>query len=243
MDFSDLASLILKIPLKFIYLKKNYFGIGYATFEKDLFEALRLYNGIQRLPEEVRHFILEQLDNDRVRIFGFENVSNYMNYINLIKLLLIALLGAKKLKKSPGPICLDFLKIAEIIEKRYEVVNDTLNNISVGRIWNDGSRLNQFFKAKTGLILEKDEKHKILTVDFVDKINISRKISHMKRIVDLDELKNYYHYSLQSLRKSPFYTDDYELELEETFYKRLREVTDLMLEHVTKTDEIVDRFQ
>ena len=60
----------------------------------------------------------------------------------------------------------------------------------------------------------------------------------METIADIDQLKNYYHYSLQSLRKSPFYTDDYEMGLEESFEKRLRKITDMMLEQAGKQMEL-----
>lgn len=242
-DFYDLANLILKVPLKYIFQKKNYYSVGYATFEKDLFEALRIYNGMKRLPEMTRDFILNRLAGDRIRIFGFENVSIYLNYENQIKLLLIALLGSQKLKSAEGPVCLNFLPMVEKIDKRYEVINDLLSGYSVARIWGNRNQVNQFFKAKTGLLLDKDDRHGVLEIDFVDRVNISRKISHMDSIADVDQLKNYYHYSLQSLRKSPFYTDDYEIELEEAFYKRLSEITDHMLEQVKGQMELLHDFK
>ncbi|MFH1488459.1 MAG: hypothetical protein ABII06_06110 [Pseudomonadota bacterium] len=49
-EFRDLADLLVKVPLKFIYKKRSYSGVGYATFEKELFEALRIYNGLVALP-------------------------------------------------------------------------------------------------------------------------------------------------------------------------------------------------
>jgi len=57
-EFRDLANVMVKVPMKFIYKKRNFSSIGYATFEKELFEALRIYNGLHRLPEEARHFVL-----------------------------------------------------------------------------------------------------------------------------------------------------------------------------------------
>jgi hypothetical protein len=229
-DFSDLSKLIIKVPLRFIYRKRDYRGIGYATFEKDLFEALRIYNCIQNLPEDVRHFIMEQLVADKIRIFGFENVSIYLNYENMIKLLLVALLGLKKFKKNKGPVCLSFLDMVKDIDKRYESVNSTLGNITVGELWGDTKIINRFFKAKTGLLLSKDEHQKVLTISFVDKINPSRKIFHMQQINDVEHLKHYYHNSLQSLRKIPFRTDDYELQLEKAFDDRLEMITEQVLD-------------
>ena len=242
-EFRDLANLIVKVPLKFIYQKRNFYGIGYATFERELFEALRIYNGLQGLSEEVRHFILEHLVTDEVRIFGFENVSAYLSYENLIKLLLIALMGSQMFNKNHSPISLDFLAMAEKIEKRYEAVNDSLSNISVEKIWGDRHQLNHFFKARTGLLLKKNELRKVLSIDFIDRINILQKISHMKTITDVEQLKNYYHYSLRSLRKSPFYTDDYELELERAFDNRLRKITDSILDQAKKQMELLKDFK
>jgi hypothetical protein len=238
-EFVDLANSILKVPLRYIYKKRKYYGIGYATFERELFEAHRIYNSMQQLPEEVRHFILQNLVSDYIRIFGFENVSVYLNYENLIKLLLIALLGSQKFRRPQGPVSINFLGMAEEIEKRYEAVNDTLSNVAVEKLWGKRSLLNNFFKAKTGLVLKRDETWTMLSIDFVDKTNISQKISHMGTVIDVEQLKNYYHYSLQSLRKSPFYTDDYERQLEGAFEKRLIEITDLMIDQAKKQMELL----
>jgi hypothetical protein len=231
-EFPDLASLLVKVPLKFIYKKRSYFGIGYSSFEKELFEAHRIYNGLQSLPGMVRHFILEHLVTDEVRIFGFENVGIYLNYENLIKLLLISLLGSQKFKQGKGPVSLNFLHMTEEIKRRYEAVNDTLGNISVKKLWDNTYQLNHFFKAKTGLVMNKDTSQRVLTIEFVDKINTSQKITYMGTITDVEQLKNYFHHSLRSLRKSPFHTEDYELQLEEAYDKRLVEITDLMLDQV-----------
>jgi hypothetical protein len=231
-EFPDLASLLVQVPLKFIYKKRSYFGIGYSSYEKELFEAHRIYKSLQSLPESVWHFILEHLVTDEVRIFGFENVGIYLNYENWIKLLLIGLLGSQKFKRDKRPVCLNFLDMAEEIEKRYEAVNDTLSNISVEKLWDNTNQLNLFFKAKTGLVMKKDIPERVLSIAFVDKINMPQKISYMGTITDVEQLKNYFHHSLRSLRKSPFHTEDYELQLEEAYDERLVEITDLMLDQV-----------
>ncbi len=233
-EFPDLANLLVKVPLKFIYKKRSYYGVGYSSFEKELFEAQRIYNSLKGLPEMIRHFILEHLVTDEVRIFGFENVGMYLTYENLIKLLLIALLGSQEFEGDKRPVCLNFQDMAEEIEKRYEAVNETLSNISVEMLWNDTYPLNQFFKATTGLVIKKEISQRVLSIDFVDKINISQKIAYMGTITHVEQLKNYFHNSLRSLRRSPFYTEDYELYLEEAYDKRLVEITDLMLDQVQR---------
>ena len=242
-EFKDLSKLMIKVPLKYIYKKKNYSGVGYATFEKELYEALRIYNGLQDLPQEIRQFILQHLVTDEIRIFGFENVTAYMNYENLIKILLISLLGAQRFSQGDTPICLNFLEMAEKIERRYEAVNDFLNNLTVEKIWGDPYPINHFFKAKTGLILMKEASQRVLSIDFVDRMNIPQKIAHMGEITDVDQLRNYYHYSLQSLRKSPFFTDDYEIDLERAFDNRLMEITGLMLDQTKKQMDLTKDFK
>jgi hypothetical protein len=242
-EFKDLAKLMVKVPLKYIYKKKNYSGVGYATFEKELYEALRIYNGLEDLPKEIRQFILQHLVTDEIRIYGFENVTAYMNYKNSIKLLLIALMGAQKFNQGDMPICLNFLDLAAKIERRYEAVNDSLNNNSIEKIWDDPYPINHFFKAKTGLILTKDQSQRVLSIDFMDRMNIPQKIAHMEVLTDVEQLRNYFHYSLRTLRKSPFYTEDYEFELEKAFDNRLRELTDLMLDQTKKQIELTKDFK
>ena len=238
-EFVDLASLLIDVPLQFIYKRKNYRGIGYSTFEKELFEALRIYKALQRVAPATRSFILERLVADEVRIFGFENVIAYLNYENMITLLLIALSAAQRFKQDQRPVCLDFLHMAQEIEKRYEALNHVLRHVTIGDVRGDGSEVSRYFKAKTGIVLRKDERQRVLRIDFVDRINVTQKIAYMKRITELEQLKNYYHYSLKSLRKSPFLTDDYERELERAFDERFRQITDLMLEQTKNQMELL----
>ena len=138
---------------------------------------------------------------------------------------------------------LNFLDLAEKIERRYEAVNDSLNNNSIEKIWDDPYPINHFFKAKTGLILTKDQSQRVLSIDFIDRMNIPQKIAHMEALTDVEQLRNYFHYSLRTLRKSPFYTEDYEFELEKAFDNRLRELTDLMLDQTKKQIELTKDFK
>jgi hypothetical protein len=230
-EFNDVAKLVVKIPVQYIYRKRDYSSVGLATFEKDLFEALDIYNVIKALPEKIRSFMLVRLIADKVRIYGFENVSINLSHGNMIKLLLIVLLGSQRFARKATPISIDFLDLAEKIDKRQDVVNDFFNNIPVEQIWGNRQLLNRFLKAKFGITLEKNDAHRVLAIDFVDRIQIRRKISHMDKINDIDQVKAYYHYIMQSLKSNPFHTEDYEALLEESFKKRLREITDLMIDN------------
>jgi hypothetical protein len=232
--FHDLANVMVKVPMKFIYKKRNFSSIGYATFEKELFEALRIYNGLHMLPEEARHFVLERLVADEIRIYGFESVSAFLNYENMIKLLLLSLMAARRFRGKGKPVSLDFLALARKIEKRYEAVNDALSQIPADKTWGIPHGVQHFFKAKEGIVFSEDEKEGVLSVDFVDSINITEKIAHMMAIKSLEDLKSYFHSSLRFLRKVPFYTEDYELDLEKAFETRKLQITDLMVDQVKR---------
>jgi hypothetical protein len=241
--FLELVNLMLKVPLKFIYKERKFSSTGYSTFEKEVYEAFRVYNTLQNLAEETRHFILNQLVGDKIRIFGYEKVSGYLSYKNQIKLLLIGLRGANKFKPHTKPVCLNFLGMCEEVDKRYEALNDYLNSLSIETIWSNKNHLNQLFKAKTGLLLKKEEFPNVLSLDFRDRINISQKISHMDTINNIDQLKNYFHHSLQSIRKHPFYTEDYGLQLESMYKKRLTEITDKLLNQTKKQMDLIKDFK
>ncbi|MCD6297225.1 MAG: hypothetical protein J7M30_08730, partial [Deltaproteobacteria bacterium] len=241
-EFLDLVKLMLKVPLKFIYKKRKFSSIGYATYEKEVYEAFRIYNTLQNLTEETRHFILNRLVGDKVRIFGYEKVSGYLSYENQLTLLLAGLLGSRKFEPKGAPVCLNFLVLSEKIEKRYEAVNDYLSTLSLKKLWEDKKHLNNLFKAKTGIVLRKESFPNVLSIDFHERINISHKIAYMDKISDVEQLKNYFHYSLQSLRKHPFRTDDYELEIEKVFEKRLIEITDMILNQTKKQMDLIKDF-
>jgi hypothetical protein len=198
-EFADLANFMVGVPSMFIYRKRGYAGIGYATFERELYEALRIHNSLLRLPEEVRHFIFQCLVTDEVRIFGFQKVSSYLNYENMTKLLLMALLGSKELKKQGKPLCLNFLNMGDKIENRYEAINHFLSRFSAEALFGASDALGHVFRARSGITLRKHEAFGVLTIDFIDKVHISRKIRHMGEIKKVDQLKKYFHRNLRSL--------------------------------------------
>jgi hypothetical protein len=237
-EFRDLANMMVKVPLRYIYRKRNFIGVGYATFEKELFEALRIFNSLNLLPEEVREFICRHLVADQIRIFGFETVSSYLTYENMIKLLFLTMMASELLPGDERPVSIDFFRLAARMDRRYEAVNDALSNIPAEQIWRDRNLIHEFFKGKNGIVLSKEDGHRVLSVDFKDRINIGQKTAHMESIADLEQLKNYFHYSLRTLRKTPYYTEDYEQDLERAFERRMREITDHMMEEAKSQMEM-----
>ncbi|MCP4682102.1 MAG: hypothetical protein GY864_07200 [Desulfobacterales bacterium] len=242
-EFVDLANYILNVPLKFVYKERRFSSVGYASFEKEILEASRIYKNLQQLEEKTRHFILNQLADDKVRIYGYEKVSSYVSYENQIKLLLVGLLGATKFKSNGSPIHLNFLGLSGIIDKRYEAVNDYLNQLSMNRLLEKTYQLNHFFKAKTGFLLKKEKFPNVCSIDFRDRIDISRKISYITGIKNVAQLRTYYHHGLMALRKHPFNTDDYELDLEKAFEKRHTEITDMILDQTDGQMNLINDFK
>ena len=241
-EFGDLVSLMLKVPMDFVYNKRKFSSIGYATFEKEAFEALRIYNALRKLPEDIRHFIFSQLVEDTVRIFGYEKTANYLSYDNLIKLLLVGLRATKRLGSNGGPVSLNFLGISKNIEKRYEALNHYLNGLSLERLWGNSYPMKHFLKAKTGLILKKDDFPNVISFDFRDRMNVSQKIAYMDTINTVDQLKNYFHRSLRAMRRYPFFTDDYERSLEKAFEKRHSEITEMILVQAKEQMNLMEDF-
>jgi len=241
-QYLDLVNLMIKVPLKFIYKERTLSSIGYATFEKELFEAFRIYNTLQTLPAEARHFILNQLVEDKVRIFGYEKVSGYLSYENQIKILLVGLLGTKHFKPSGSAISLNFLPLCEKIEKRYEAINDYLNTLSTAELLGDDHQ-NHFFSTETGIILKKEAFPNVCSIDFQDSVNISQKISYITSTNNVEQLKNYFHSSLRSIRTYRFFTDDYEEQLERAYDQRLTEITDMILDQTKKQMDLVHDFK
>jgi hypothetical protein len=247
--FADLIQYLVKVPIKFIYHKKHLYDIGFATYEKEIYEAQRVFRSLQLLPSQIRNFILQHLVTDEIRIFGFENVSAYLNYENTIKLLLMALIGMRTLSGRPGPIGLHFSDLFDVIEKRYEAVNAFMQDIPAETLWYDHSKVDQCFTAKTGIVFKKDETHRVLSVTFVDQTDLQQKLVEMRQITDVDLLKNYYEISLDTVRKLPYHTDDYEEDLRKAFNDRLLQIADQMLdqtlqeiEQVTEFEELQHRF-
>jgi hypothetical protein len=61
--------------------------------------------------------------------------------------------------------------------------------------------------------------------------------------MEVDPLKNYYETSLDTVRKLPYHTDDYEEDLQKAFNDRLLQITDQMLDQTLQEIEQVTEFE
>ena len=174
-EFRDLARLMMKVPLKYIHKKRKFHNVGFATFEKEVYEAFRIYKTLQSMREAIRHFILEELIGDKVRIYGYEKVSGYLSYKNQMKLLLMGLAGTRKIRTNNDPISLNFILMSETVEQRYEAINDCLDGIHSLELWEDDSQLSHLFASETGILLKKEHFPNVLSVTFQNRVFIARK--------------------------------------------------------------------
>ena len=237
-EFPELAKLLMDKPIKLIYAQKGFLSIGYSTFEKEMFETYRIYRTFYSLPEHIRHYILNWLVDDKVRIFGYENVTNFMGYENQIKLLLLCLISAETFDLEYSPVSINFLDICQIIEKRYEAINHYLNNLSVEEIWKFREDPHSLFLEREGIFFVREEFPNVVTVKFKEKLNIQEKIAFMKKITEMERLRSYYKELLDMLESYPFYSEDYQIIIKKAFEKRSKE---LFEEVVKKAKEKMDQ--
>ncbi len=240
-EFSDIVNEAMKVPLIYIYRKRTFFNVAYRTFQKHFFEAKRFYTAFHKVDEQIRHFILNQLDGDKVRIFGYEKISGSLTYLNEIKLILIGLLGAKMIQKSNAPISINYLPLTCNIENRYEAVNNFFNELHIEQLWDD-DLIKGLFNANVGISLKDEDYPDIISIDFKDVISVSQKISYMNTINDIDQLKEYFHNGLRDLRAYPFYTEDYEILMEDAFKLRQIEVNNILLFQTKEHMNIITEF-
>ena len=161
-----------------------------------------------------------------------------MGYENQIKLLLLCLISAETFDLSRSPVSINFLDMCQIIDKRYEAINNYLNGLSIEKIWGYREDPYSLFSEKEGIFFVKEEFPNILTVRFKEELNIQEKIALIKEIKEMERLRNYYEKLLDELNSYPFYSDDYKITLKEAFEKRAKE---LFEEIVTKAKEKMDQ--
>ncbi len=243
-EFPELAKLLMDKPIRLIYSQKGFLSIGYSTFEKEMFEAYRIYKTFQSLPEYIRHYILNWLVDDKVRIFGYENVTNYMGYENQIKLLLLCLISAETFDLTHSPVFINFMEICQIIDKRYEAINHYLNSLSVEKIWGYREDPYSLFSEKYGLFFLREEFPNVLTVRFKEKLDIQEKIVSMREIKKMERLRNYYEELLNSFKSYPFYLDDYMIMIKNAFEERAKELfEEIVIKAKEKMDQAKDFHQ
>ena len=219
--FQDIVKFsIEKIPSKYIYRNHNLANIGYPTFEKELYEACRIYEKLSEIPEATNNFLLDHLSNDNVQIFGYDGIMLLRPNSNNIKLLLIALTAGEKFLNETAELSVSFIPLINKIEKRHDILNKILSSISYEDIKADSIKFNLLFDVKNGIIIRNNASSSLIAIDFEDPFDINSKIATMSAIDDIKKLRDYYDEILSKFEKNPFQNKDYRQTFRQAFETR-----------------------
>jgi len=242
----DLLLLRNGVPVRYIYRMKGLRSMGETHFERDLYEGLRVFRGLQRLEPALQHFVLETLaDPDQpLGLWGFSRAAELLTYANQIRLLFLGLAAARALK--PGgcaPRTVSFLPLARVIERKFELINQAVTELEPSELLGNPRALERFMGARERLTMYFDPTSSTLSLDFADLVAFDRKIEAVRRAKTPDKLKRLYHQELRRLKLTTYSTLDYQQRLEETFQQRLEAFGDQMLERVRQRMSRVERLE
>ncbi|MBF0498008.1 MAG: hypothetical protein HQK58_15770, partial [Deltaproteobacteria bacterium] len=231
-SYQDIIAHRTDTPPVYIYRKKNLKSVGKNTFEKDLYEAVRISNILRALSPQAKLLMTEYLNpqTDRVRILGFGEVARYLNYANQIKVLLLGLAAIhEKFPNRSDTWFLNFYLLRRDIPKRFEAVNEFLNDITSEDIIGRPDLVLSLFTADQGIVLEPNTEWPTLVYKYIDPINIDSYIERLQSIRELSKLRLVYQRKMRSLRKTSRFTEDYQEALEKAFEANLTRLTERLL--------------
>ena len=154
-------------------------------------------------------------------------VTGRLSPLNRIKLLALALLAGDLLSgEEVRPITLRFDSLAESMADRYEFVNSALAGIDLAGLMEDGSGVERFFSAESGLALHPDQGKNSLMVSYLDEFRPEEFAREAARIKSPDRLAQTFHNRLKELRQSPHNVQAYELALERIYEDRRRRIVE-----------------
>ena len=234
-DFADISLANSGVPVTFIYRKKALQSLGMKRFKRELQAAQRICYILENENEKVKNYLLTRLAplNNPISLLSFRGISDYLSLENWLKLLLLAIKVSDELYRKTGDNCfrnIDFRLLSRHLEKRYEILNESLNGLSFP--WIMESCDAQFVSETgiNGIFFFKNSAENCLDINFKDPIGIDEIVSQMESIEDLDELKNFYHEKISYLKTLHFYTKDYQQVLDNHFHKKLQEQTGKVVE-------------
>ena len=243
----DLLMLRNEVPANFIYRLKGLRSQGATGFHRDLYEGLRLYRGLKKLPAKMQEFLLLSLSEPEqpVRLVGFAEASAMLTYANQTRLLWLGLLGAGAVEEIGGqPVTISFNPLAEVIENRFEMVNEAVSRLSPKHLAEDSEGIRRFLGSSEGLSLRYDPGLRTLLVGFAEPSRLGQKIAALRRAEDPSELKQLYHRELRELKLTSHETLDYQHRLERAFNESLSRLGQAIMEKVraqmARTEDLED---
>ena len=128
----------------------------------------------------------------------------------------------------------DFHDLSQIIDRRYQAVSEELATFSMDRLFTDGRLLTRLSRAQVGLILNYNDKERVVKPLYQDRLQVHRVIERIRGQENILRLKNLYHRELKRLRNHIYHTEDYQKLLSETFHDKLQQLIDHKLKNAEK---------
>jgi hypothetical protein len=235
--FVDIQMKILDMPVSFIYHKKGLKSTGLQKFEEDLQRAMEVHKEVIGFDEKFRRDLLDKLtpSRDVLRIYGLEYVARHLEPKSCLKLLILALRGLDRFCSENGkPGVVDFHELSQIIDRRYQAVSEELATFSMDCLFTDGRLLTRLSRAQVGIMLNYNDKERVVKPLFQDRLQVHRVIERIRGQENILRLKNLYHRELKRLRNHIYHTEDYQRLLSETFHDKLQQVIDHTLKDAEK---------
>lgn len=233
----DLLMMRRGVPVAQIYRLKNLRSMGVTHFERDLYEGLRLYRGLQKLPRGQREFVLGLLSDSNwpLRLTGFARAAERLTYTNQIRLLLLGLAGARRAREGGSPLrVVSFQPLAQAAESRFEMVNEAISLLDPEAIGHKAEGVQGFFQAEEGLYLTLERSGRVLSVSIRDPRRLERKMMTLRQAEDPLKLKHIYHRELKRLKLTAYDTLDYQQRLATAFSDRIARLGQAMVEKVRR---------
>lgn len=233
----DLSMLRQGVPVPFIHSIKGLRSMGATHFERDLYEGLRIYRGLQKLPKDSQTLLLHCLaDPDQPLVIkGFDRAAERLTYTNQSRLLLLGLAGARQVRGRSGePAVVSFAPLARAVETRFEMINETLSALDPQALSDSGREVERLLSADQGLGLSLEAGGRSISVSIDDPPMLEKKIQTLRMSEDPLKLKHLYHRELKRLKLTAYDTLDYQERLEAVFNQSLARLGRAMVERARR---------
>ena len=226
-----------QVPVAFIYRLKGLRSVSLVHFQRDLYEAKRLYGGLEKLGRKAGEFMLARL-SDPVRsrqVLEFHQAARLLTYRNQVKLLFLGLWAAENLSGVGKTFfTISFEPLARVIDRKFELINQALTRLEPEALCREPGLAQEMQKAREGLVVLAGQDGSSLMLDFLDLVRFDGKLAALGCSVDARELKNTYHEELRALKLTAYSTLEYQERLDRAFRKRLEELGNEMFQHIRR---------
>ncbi|MFN3534042.1 MAG: hypothetical protein ACK4WB_01480, partial [Desulfatiglandales bacterium] len=218
-------------PVRYLLVKNGLSDVGIGTFEKELYEATRVYNAIKNLPHQLKEKVSLFLNSENT-ILGIKTLFNYSTYENQMKFL--SLLSVYAEKNLALEFDVDLIDLNENIDILYEKLNSELQRLNINDIIE--GRLPKILLANV------DYNLKSIHISFYPDIELSKMFDKINTINDFESLRSYYFEVLKKASEYYTLTERIEKKLNAIYTKQFNHLVSLQLERLAKEMSYISDF-